>query len=142
MKKVLAVFAIFSLIVFSASCSGTREATKFDDTSIRTPESDTLRLVGLEQDTNTEYEITIIEPGFAQWLVTQPPRGYWGIDYLERKNRFYVAEYNRRVIERSGSSLYLQQVPYDYKIDYGYELNYLLYNWFEYIQENNNFRLL
>ena len=90
-----------------------------------------------------EYEIIIIEPGFNQWLATQPPRGYYEQFWLENRNIFYVTEYNNRVINtiQYDPNLYLQQIDYQRGVDYGYEVNYLLYNWFEYFQQRNNQKL-
>jgi len=74
----------------------------------------------------------IIEPGFNTWLVSQNPRGYYSQQFLETRNRLYVVEYNQRVMQPQNfdPNLYLQQINYDQGTDYGYEVNYLLYNYF------------
>ncbi|HAB27812.1 MAG TPA: hypothetical protein DCE27_08825, partial [Xanthomarina gelatinilytica] len=39
-----------------------------------------------------EYEILIIEPGFNLWLETRArPRGYYEQDFMETRNKQYVA---------------------------------------------------
>lgn len=84
-----------------------------------------------------EYEVTIIDPGFSTWLYSRAfPRGYHSESYLESKNRVYVAEWNNRVLQpmRYDSSLYEMQINYDSTIHYGYEVNYLIYNYMIYFQ--------
>ncbi len=84
-----------------------------------------------------EYEIIIIEPGFNSWLVsTAKPEGYYSQSYLETKNIFYVSEWNRRVLQpqRYNPNLYEMQIDYRHGIDYGFEVNYKLYNYFVYFQ--------
>ena len=84
-----------------------------------------------------EYEVIIIDPGFSTWLYSRAfPRGYHSESYLEGKNRVYVAEWNNRVLQpmRYDSSLYEMQINYDSTIHYGYEVNYLIYNYMIYFQ--------
>lgn len=84
-----------------------------------------------------EYEIIIIEPGFNFWLAsTAKPEGYYSQSYLENKNIFYVTEWNNRVNQpqRFDPNLYEMQIDYQQGIDYGYEVNYKLYNYFVYFQ--------
>jgi len=87
-----------------------------------------------------EYEVIIVEPGFNSWVLSQPPRGHYGQTYLETKNRMFISDYNNRVLQpaRFSSSLYSEQINYDPSVDYGYEVNYMLYNYFIYFQEKYN----
>ena len=84
-----------------------------------------------------EYEITIIDPGFATWLYSMArPEGYYSQQFLENRNYQYVAEWNQRVLQpqRFDPNLYEMQIDYQQGIDYGYEVNYKLYNYFIYFQ--------
>lgn len=47
-----------------------------------------------------------------------------------------VTEWNARVLQprQFNPDLYELQINYDPKMDYGYEVNYLLYNYFLYFQ--------
>ncbi|RFN58333.1 DUF6146 family protein [Marixanthomonas ophiurae] len=131
--KYLLFFIAISLAVYS--CDSTKSTMKGDnDTSV--VENDTIRIA----NDSLEYEILIIESGFNSWLVTQPPRQHYGLNYLENKNQFFVSEYNSRVRnpQRFNSNLYPQEINYDYNTDYGYEVNYLLYNYFVYFQQKYN----
>jgi hypothetical protein len=92
----------------------------------------------------TEYEIIIIEPGFFVWLQSIAlPEGYYSQEFLENRNRFWVTEWNNRVLlpYAFDPNLYLMQIDYDFNIDYGYEVNYKLYNYFVYFQRRYNQRL-
>ena len=84
-----------------------------------------------------EYEIIIIEPGFNSWLASRArPEGYYSQQYLENRNYQYVIEWNQRVLQpqRFNSNLYEMQIDFQNGIDYGYEVNYKLYNYFIYFQ--------
>ncbi|WP_103068074.1 DUF6146 family protein [Aquimarina sediminis] len=132
-------FIFFSLLfLFIVSCATTK--SKKSDTASINSTSDTLRIA----NDSLEYEILIIEPGFNSWLVTQRPRGYYGETYLENRNRIYVTEYNNRVLQplRYDPALYVQQINYDPTIRYGYEVNYLLYNYFLYFERQYRQRFI
>jgi len=95
-------------------------------------------------DPDTEYEIIIIEPGFNTWLqAIARPEGYYSQNFLETRNRLMVIEWNQRVIQpqRFNSNLYEMQINYEYGVDYGYDVNYKLYNYFIYFQRKYNQRL-
>lgn len=84
-----------------------------------------------------EYEVTIIDPGFTTWLNSRSfPRGYHSETYLENRNQWYVQEWNTRVLQpqRFNPSLYEMQINYEPNIHYGYEVNYLIYNYMIYFQ--------
>lgn len=84
-----------------------------------------------------EYEVTIIDPGFTTWLNSKSfQRGYHSETYLENRNQWYVQEWNTRVLQpqRFNPSLYEMQINYEPNIHYGYEVNYLIYNYMIYFQ--------
>lgn len=101
--------------------------------------SDTVRIANQE----LEYEIIIIDPGFNGWFnAYAKPRGYYPQQYLEARNREWVVAWNMRA---SNPAVYgnLNLFPIDYSnnIDYGYEVNYMLYYYLTYFQIVNNLRL-
>lgn len=128
------VVIIFVFILSFASCDSYKSTTQ----TAASEETDTIRI----KNDSLEYEITIIEPGFYNWLATQQPRGYYGQQFLETRNQMWVLEYNRRVMnpQQFNPNLYLQEINYDFNIDYGYEVNYLLYNYLRYFQRKYNQR--
>ena len=125
---------IFTLILSFASCDSYKSTTGNQGAE----KGDTIRI----KNDSLEYEILIIEPGFYNWLVTQQPRGFYGQQFLEARNQMWVMEYNRRVMnpQQFDPNLYQQQINYQFGIDYGYEVNYLLYNYLKYFQRTYNQR--
>ncbi|WP_136465271.1 DUF6146 family protein [Flagellimonas onchidii] len=96
------------------------------------------------KDEETEYEIIIIDPGFYTWLQSiARPEGYYSQDFLENRNQLLVINWNQRVLQpqRFNPNLYQLQIDYNPAIDYGYEVNYKLYNYFVYFQRKYNQRL-
>jgi hypothetical protein len=136
---VLAVMATTVLIALT-SCNTAKIEDSPDDAFAKAHHKDTVRIA----NDSLAYEVIIIEPGFQGWLVTQPPRGYYSQNYLERFNNLYVREYNLRVQNTTGSNadLYVFRIDYDREIDYGYEVNYLLYNYFIFFEDRYNQQLV
>lgn len=98
--------------------------------------SDTLRI----ENEELEYEIIIIDPGFTSWFNSfAQPRGFYGQHYLEARNRVWVIEWNNRARNPLQFNTLLYELPIDYQssINYGYEVNYLLYNYLVYFQLTN-----
>ena len=131
MKKLILLFSI-CIAIYSCGTGSNMNSSS----SSEVIKNDTIRIGNKSLD----YEIMIIEPGFDSWLISQPPRGYYGQSLLASKNRSFVAEYNNRVLNpgKYSSNLYSNQINYDPTVDYGYEVNYLLYNYFVYFQNKYN----
>jgi hypothetical protein len=133
MKKFIIIF-LFTL--FFISC-GTKSVIN------EKPKVDANDVVRIAND-ELEYEIIIFEPGFNAWLQsTARPRNYYEQTYLENRNRIWVVNYNQRVLDprRYDPLLYEMQINYQSNIDYGYEVNYLLFNYFVYFQQKYKQRL-
>lgn len=133
------LFLIAISISFFYSC-GPSQSTIGSDKRDLGVENDTIHIA----NEDLEYDIMIVEPGFNSWLISQPPRGFYGQSLLESKNRLFVSEYNNRVLNpsRFSRNLYTEQINYDPNVDYGYEVNYLLYNYFVYFQAKYNQRFI
>jgi hypothetical protein len=127
-------FLILAISATLYSC-GSGNST-INGTSAETAKNDTIRIA----NDSLQYDIMIIENGFDSWLITQPKRGFYGQAYLETKNRMFVSEYNNRVLQpqQYSSNLYTERINYESAVDYGYEVNYLLYNYFVYFQDKYN----
>lgn len=131
----IVVLIISVLVGCKTSKSGFTE-TKKPATSI----NDTVRIANEE----LEYEVIIIDPGFSTWLNTMAsPRGYYSQSYLESKNQLYVSEWNNRVMQplRYNPNLYEMTINYEPAVNYGYEVNYLIYNYMIYFQNTYKQRL-
>jgi hypothetical protein len=127
MKQFAISFLLFICII---SCKTQSISTNENASAVK---GDTITIANKD----LEYEVIIIDPGFSSWLNSRAfPRNYHSETYLENKNRFYVAEWNRRVLQplRYDAMLYEMQINYDNNIHYGYEVNYLIYNYMVYFQ--------
>ncbi|WP_298556147.1 DUF6146 family protein [uncultured Algibacter sp.] len=131
MKKIIYILLI-SVFLFNCNTSK-NTASKKDERLESLKQNDTVKIA----NEDIEYEILIIEPGFNFWLAsTARQRGYYSQQFLENRNRLYVIEWNQRVLQpqRYSPNLYELQIDYQQGIDYGYEVNYVLYNYFIYFQ--------
>ncbi|CAH8283747.1 hypothetical protein EV196_102593 [Mariniflexile fucanivorans] len=130
--KTLASIVLTCFLIFS--CSTTKNTTSQTDEKLENAKlSDTVSISNDE----LEYQIIIIEPGFNFWLAsTAKPEGFYSQQYMETRNYQYVIEWNQRVLQpqRYDPNLYEMQIDYQPGIDYGYEVNYKLYNYFIYFQ--------
>jgi len=130
---------ILTILVIAFSCKTSKKVTQSDKPVPQV--GDTITLSSDE----SEYDIIIIEPGFNAWLrSTARQEGYYSQQYLENKNIFYVNAWNQRVMQPSiySPTLYELQIDYSSNIDYGYEVNYKLYNYFIYFQNRYKQNLL
>jgi hypothetical protein len=131
MKTIASIVLICLLI---CSCNTTKQIASNKDEKLESLKfNDT---VSISNDA-LEYDIIIIEPGFNFWLASiAKPEGYYSQQYMESRNLFYVNEWNNRVMQpqRFNPNLYEMQIDYQHSIDYGYEVNYKLYNYFIYFQ--------
>lgn len=128
-------FSLLLIIIIAfASCDSSK--TTVNTVTEAGIDNDTVRIA----NDSLEYEIIIMEPGFNTWLRTQKPMGYYGQTFLEGKNRLFVTEYNFRVrnFQQFNRNLYEQEINYEFHLDYGLEVNYLLYNYFLYFQQQFN----
>lgn len=131
MKNVVFVFFLCYLIY---ACSGSKSSAISTKNEIASTASDTVRIANDE----LEYEIIIIEPGFNFWLESRAmPRNFYSQSYLESRNRVWVIEFNNRVMQpqRFNPNLYEMQIDYRNGIDYGYEVNYMLFNYLVFFQQ-------
>lgn len=135
MKNYIYIAVLLLLLYNCSSAHKTMDSQTLHQSEISDSiANDTIKIA----NDSLEYEIIIIEPGFDAWLATQKSRGFYGINYLEQKNWRYVIEYNIRTRNpfRYNPNLYEQPIDYDPNIEYGYEVNYLLYNYFVYFQQH------
>ena len=140
MKYLLIVALIISVVTLSCkSNNNTPAVMPVENTIAGTTANDTVRIA----NDSLEYEITIIDPGFNPWLQSRAmQRGYYGEKYLEKKNWRWVLEWNIRARQpQRYGSLYQMEIDYQRSIHYGYEVNYMLYNYLVYFQNTYNQRL-
>lgn len=130
MKKCAVIVLLLMCILLGCKTS------KQPDTNPDIPlasKNDTIRIA----NDSLQYEVIIIDPGFNYWLVSKSyPRNYYSQSYLENKNQIYITEWNNRVLQpqRFNPNLYEMSIDYNPFINYGYEVNYLIYNYMIYFQ--------
>mgnify|MGYP000918141922 FL=1 len=136
MKKIAFIIVLIAII---GACS-TPKKSLASLPATAAVKGDTVRIA----NDSLEYEVIIIDPGFSTWLNSIAlPRGYYSQFYLENKNRFYITEWNNRAQQplRFDPNLYEMTINYDPQINYGYEVNYLIYNYMIYFQNRYQQRL-
>lgn len=91
-----------------------------------------------------EYEIIIIDVGFNNYLASiAKPKGFYSQSYLEARNQTWVASWNQRVTDprNINTGIYENNIDYQASINYGYEMNYKLFNYFLFAQRKYNMTL-
>lgn len=137
MKAYIYTFILAALLIIG--CDTQKPVASSSPKETKGAASDTVRIANEE----LEYEVIIIDPGFNSWLASRArPRGFYSQQHLENKNRFWVTEWNNRFMQpQRYGDLYLMQIDYTSNIDYGYEVNYLLYNYLVYFQQTTGQKL-
>lgn len=129
------VYILLLSLGFLVSCQTNKKMTTENPEKMS---SDTVRIANDE----LEYEVVIIDAGFTSWYNSySKPRGYYSQSYLEARNRIWVIEWNMRTRNPRYSSMYMLPIDYESSINYGYEVNYLLYNYLVYFQITNKQQL-
>ncbi len=146
MKKFALIIGSLVTLAFVVSCGNTKNVVETNDMTseekavFQQSEGDTIHIANEAVD----YEIIIIEPGFNTWLQSiARPQGFYSQAFLENRNLIMVNAWNNRVLQPSqfDPNLYELQIDYRQGIDYGYEVNYKLYNYFIYFQRKYQQRL-
>lgn len=129
---------VIAILILSClvNCGDTKKLTQNTN---QTEELDTLVI----ENDSLGYKLIILDYGFNSWITTQRPRGYHSQRYMELKNLQYVNEYNIRVrnANRYDPNLYPLVIKYSPNVDYGYEVNYLLFHYFLFFEEKYNQKL-
>lgn len=134
MKLTKQLFFLFLLVSFFWACSSVPITKK----TIEKEEP-----VVIAND-SLEYEIIIIDPGFTYFLnAVAQPAGYYSQNYMEARNRAWVTTWNIRAQNPSqyNPNIYENIIDYQLNIDYGYEVNYKLFNYFLFAQQKYRMNL-
>jgi len=133
MRNIIYTLSILGFLMFS--CGTPKKTVATTDDQKEEP-------VRIAND-SLEYEIIIIDIGFTNYLATAKPMSYYTQSYLESRNRIYVTEWNIRAtnLTRYNSNIYENVIDYQPHIDYGMEVNYKLYQYFQFAQRKYKMRL-
>lgn len=123
--RALIIFIVFITGVFFINPLFAQENKK-DSTSIEISSKD-----------STEYELLVIDAGFENYLATVPhPKNFYSNEHYRNWNIQYCSEWNRRHQNPiKYGDFYETQINYDPSVDYGIDLNYKLYYYFQYIED-------
>ena len=120
--------AVYFFIAFLVlSCGSSQKTTEND-----LPEG-AVRIANEE----LEYEIIIIDIGYQTYLNTvAQPINFYSLEYLETRNKLYVAEWNNRVRnpQMYNPNIYEMEINYNPNIRYGLDVNYKLFNYFKFVE--------
>lgn len=116
--------ALLAFIMAVAACTLTRETTKVSIGNSPEEDQDSIR-----------YELIILDPGFEAWMISNArPVWFHSKTYLENWNRQYVSAWNSKAVSGRPGRYFDTYIDYQYHIDYGLELNYKLFNYFQYVE--------
>ena len=125
------------ILLFSVNCSSSKENRNDKEKDATSKSQNNIRI----EDEESEFRLVIFDPRFSGWLAANAkPRGYYSQSYLEERNRLFVMEWNIRAgqPQKYDPNLYSLTIDYDSQENYGYEVNYLLYNYFIFFQSTYN----
>ncbi len=141
MKTIITTLVLFASLL---ACSTQQTAIVSSDakpSKTVAAKNDTVRIA----NDSLEYEVIIIDPGFNNWMLTNArPRNYYSQSYLEQHNIPWVTQWNinaRSPLTNRNADLYQMEIDYRNGTNYGYEVNYLLFNYLNYFQLTNKVRL-
>jgi len=142
MRTIITFLVLFASIL---ACT-TQKSSVAKTESKPTPKTvasknDTVRI----SNDSLEYEVIIIDPGFTNWMASHArPRSFYTQSFLESRNVPWVVQWNinaRSVVSARDPNLYPMEIDYRNGTNYGFEVNYMLFNYLTYFQLTNNVRL-
>lgn len=112
-------------------------------TEITFAQNDTATLVpDTKPMIEAKYDIVVFEPGYDMYLKTQLPKNHYGASYYRNWNIHYVNEWNVRAVQNKLAGAYQEQINYNPLVEYGIELDYKLYYFFQFIEEKYHITLV
>ena len=134
MKKLL--FPISIVLFFVFSCNSNKKMSTENTEKLT---SDTIHI----SNPDLEYDVIIIDGGFTSWFNSYAkPKNFYSQSYLEARNRFWVLEWNNRARNPiQYGNIYDMEINYDSSTNYGYNVNYMIYNYLIYFQITNKQQL-
>lgn len=134
MKLLKQILVIFSVCIFFWACASS---------SLNSNKSLKEEPVVIAND-SLEYEIIIIDIGFNFFLnCIAQPKGFYNQNYMEVRNLAWVTSWNQRVQNPGNynANIYENIIDYLPNVDYGYDVNYKLFNYFLFAQRKYKMNL-
>lgn len=134
MRKFLFLISITSFFLFSCNSNKNFSAENTEKLT-----SDTIHI----SNPDLEYDVIIIDGGFTSWFNSHAkPKSFYTQTFLENRNRFWILEWNNRARNpMKYGNIYDMQINYENNIDYGFHVNYMIYNYLVYFQLTNRQQL-
>ncbi len=121
MKNIVLLIALSAIII---ACKGPGQISQISLLNDVAEVADTV-----------EYELIIIDPGFDSWFISHAkPVWFYSQSYLESWNRQYVTAWNSKTMSGRQNRFFETYIDYLPHIDYGLELNYKLFYYFQYVE--------
>lgn len=130
MKKIM-YFTIVSLFLYSCSTnSAFKKPIPINDSNSKIVETD-----------STEYELIILDIGFESWLASRKSIAMaHSNEYYKNWNHIYSTEWNQKHMQ--GHPYFENYIDYSPFEDYGFDINYKLYNYFLFVEEKTGVSLV
>ena len=90
----------------------------------------------ISDNDSTEYALIVLDGGFESYIATKPSAQFHSQQYYENWNKQYVIEWNirhRNPLRYGG--FYETEINYNSMEEYGLDLNYRLYYYFQFIKD-------
>lgn len=133
--RTLILFISFSLLFVGCITNKSTEKTTLtkDENSLK-----------FEPNEDGEYDIIVFDPQYTTYLKSIAlPKEYYSKAYYEQRNRLYVIVWNQRHMQPMSfdPNLYAVSIDLDPTVDYGYEFEYKLFNFFRFIEYKYRVRI-
>ena len=127
------IFIILLSMIFSLNTSPQEKAKQTKNKAEITQVNDSL-----------EYELLVFDAGFETYLAKLPySKDFYSNDYYKSWNIRYVTEWNVRAMNPvKYGGMYENQLDFRSDIDYGFDLNFKLYHYFQFFEQENRVSLI
>lgn len=88
-----------------------------------------------------KYDLVVTDIGFESFLKMQPSPESYSISFLKMKNQNYVSVWNSRALSEN-RDIFENQIDYDSNIFYGLKFEYLLFQYFKFIEHKYSISLV
>ena len=118
-------FVVLLLLVVFVSCGASKPSAMQNQ-----------KVEVVADNDSTEYTLIVLDSRYESYMATKPPANYYSQQYYEHWNNRYVIEWNiRHQNPLRYGGFYETAINYDPLEDYGLELNYRLYYYFQFIKD-------
>ncbi len=94
------------------------------------------------QSDTTSYELLIFDIHFDSWFIkNRKMKEFYSIDYYKTKNRIAVINWNIHYSNNRYPSVIENHIDYSNTKEYGIDVEYKLFYYFEYVQTTYKIRL-